>query len=289
MRRDSYRKEAVRALHVAYAKHLQRSAAGLTRDQALQVLDGLVKAGSDAMAGRTLAYGRACYRWALRRGMVSVNPFDGLPIAAGTVSRDRVLDQDEVAAIWKHSAELGTPFGPLFQILLLTVQRRNEVGGMRWAELSADRTIWTIPKERSKNGKAHTVHLAPAVQAILAAVVRVGRSALVFTTTGKTPASGFTKAKLRLDAAIARERSGEGKPKPKPLAPWRLHDFRRTAVTWMAENGVAPHVADRLLNHVQGTISGVAAVYQRGEFLPQRKEALEAWANKVAGEIPVRP
>jgi integrase len=111
----------------------------LTRERALAVLDGLVTAGSDAMAGRTLAYGRACYRWALRRGDVAANPFDGLPIATGTVSRDRVLDDEEVALIWKHAAQLGAPFDALFQILLLTAQRRAEVGDMRWAELSADR------------------------------------------------------------------------------------------------------------------------------------------------------
>ena len=286
-RRESYRREALRAMRLAYAGHLQQPAATLTRHDALRPLDKHVKAGRTAMAGRTLAYGRACYGWALRRGMVASNPFESLPIAAGAVSRDRVLSADELAAVWRHLPGLGEPFASLMQILVLTAQRREEVGGMHWSELSADRSIWTIPKERAKNGKAHVVHLAPATQAILAAFKRVGDSDLVFTTTGETPVSGFTRAKDRLDAAIGVERGS--KEEPKPLPGWRLHDLRRTAVTWMAENGVAPHVADRLLNHVTGTISGVAAVYQRGEFLAERKLALEAWAAHVTGAALTAP
>ena len=108
----------------------------------------------------------------------------------------------------------------------------------------------------------------------------------MFTTNGKTSVSGFTRAKNKLDekihAARVREAAASGKDAPVLLPDWRLHDFRRTAVTWMAANGVAPHVADRLLNHVQGTISGLAAVYQRAEFLAERKVALEAWAADLS-------
>jgi len=103
---------------------------------------------------------------------------------------------------------------------------------------------------------------------VLAALPRAQGRDLVFTTDGRTPVSGFAKAKERLDRL-----SG--------VRDWRLHDIRRTAVTWMAGAGFAPHVADRLLNHVEGAIRGVAAAYQRGEFLPERKAALEAWAGHV--------
>jgi len=244
------------------------------------------------MPGRTAAYGRACYAWAGKRGMVSGNPFVALPIPSGNVSRDRVLTDAEVALIWQAAGALGYPFGPLVRLLLLTAQRREEVAGMRWSELSEDRTTWTIPKERAKNGKAHVVHLAPAARTILADVPRFVSAIpdapdLVFTTTGRTPVSGLSKVKLQLEARIAAARAkAVGNPERDALPalpPWRYHDFRRTAVTWMAGNGVAPHVADRLLNHVQGTISGIAAVYQRQEFLAERRAALEAWAGFVAG------
>ncbi|HEY0204443.1 MAG TPA: site-specific integrase [Acetobacteraceae bacterium] len=298
-RRPSYRKEAVRAVKAAFPGHLTRRAEALTRADALAGLDALGKAGKPTMAGRTLAYARACYTWAMKRGKVSSNPFLALPISTGTVSRDRVLTDAEVALIWTAAGELGHPFGPLVRVLLLTAQRRDEVGGMRWSELSGDRTTWTIPKERAKNGRAHVVHLAPTVRAILADVPRFAWATLdgevrpspdlVFTTTGKTPVSGYSNAKDALEAHIAKARTkaaaAAGQKAPPALQPWRMHDFRRTAVTWMAGNGVAPHVADRLLNHVQGTISGVAAVYQRQQFLAERKAALEVWAGHVVGMI----
>jgi integrase len=294
-RKVSYRREAVRAVKLAFPGHLERRADALTQEDAVAALDALARAGKVAMPGRTAAYGRACYAWAGKRGMVAGNPFVALPIPSGNVSRDRVLTDAEVALIWAAAGELGHPFGPLVQLLLLTAQRREEVAGMGWSELSEDRATWIIPKERAKNGKAHVVHLAPAARAILADVPRFvwatpdgaeqpASPDLVFTTTGKTPVSGFSGAKGQIDALIAKVRAGTagaGKDRPPALPPWRMHDFRRTAVTWMAGNGVAPHVADRLLNHVQGTISGVAAVYQRQQFLAERKAALEAWAGHV--------
>jgi len=290
-RKASYRKEAVRAVRMAFPGHLGRRADALTREDAVAALDAMVRAGKVAMPGRTAAYGRACYVWAAKRGTVSSNPFVALPIPSGNVSRDRVLTDAEVALIWQAAGTLGYPFGPLVRLLLLTAQRREEVAGMRWSELSEDRATWTIPKERAKNGKAHVVHLAPAARAILADVPRFVSALpdapdLVFTTTGKTPASGLSKVKLQLEARItaarAKAAADAGGDAPPALPPWRYHDFRRTAVTWMAGNGVAPHVADRLLNHVQGTISGVAAVYQRQQFLAERKAALEAWAAHVS-------
>ena len=291
--RQNYRYEAVRAIKAAFPSFMERRADKLTRLDAMAALDALGKAGRAAMAGRTLAYGRACYTWALRRGIVPSNPFLDIPIGSGTVSRDRVLTEAELRVIWQATEKLGWPFCPLYRLLILTAQRREEVAGMAWSEFSADCTMWVIPKERSKNGKAHIVHLAPAARAILTSLPHFtsvdddGREVacdLVFTTNGKTPVSGFSRAKERLDGYVADLRTADavkvGQDKPTPMLSWRIHDFRRTAVTWMAEHGVAPHVADRLLNHVQGTISGVAAVYQRGEFLAERKAALEVWAAR---------
>ena len=281
--RNSYRAEAVRAIKAAFPGYLERRADALTRADAVEALDKLLKAGKATMAGRTLAYSRAAFTWAHKRGLVADNPFMGIPVGSDTVSRDRVLTVDELGVIWQAAGKLGWPFKPIMRLLILTAQRRDEVAGMRWSELSADRTTWTIPAERSKNRKAHIVHLAPAAQAILAELPRMSRSDLVFTLTGTTPVSGFSHAKARLDRLVAELQAGEaGQDPPEPLAGWRVHDFRRSSVTWMAEHGIAPHVADRILNHVRGTISGVAAVYQRGEFLAERKAALESWAGVVS-------
>ncbi len=282
-RRESYRREALRALRHAFAAELAKPAAALTRTGVVETLDPVTRT-RPAIAGRTVAYGRACYAWAQRRGMVAGNPFAELPIRAGVEARDRVLTEEEVALAWMGMDALGEPFGPLLRVLLLTAQRREEVAGMRWSEVSADGATWVIPKERAKNGRAHAVHLAPAVRAILSELSRVEGAELVFSTTGRTAVSGFSRAKLRLDAAMAELRVRPDGTPGKPVPAWRLHDFRRTAVTWLAGQGFPPHVCDRLLNHVSGAIQGVAAVYQRAEFLAERKAALEAWAARVTGQ-----
>ncbi len=191
--------------------------------------------------------------------------------------------------MWRAAGTLGFPFGPLVRLLLLTAQRREEVGAMRWSELSADLSTWTIPAKRAKNGAAHVVHLAPEVRAVLAGVPRFAGSDLVFTTTGTSPVSGFSKAKERLDAAVAAARAEaamKGGAEPEPMPAWRLHDFRRSAVTWLAgpPHRFPPHVCDKLLNHVATTgLSDVGRIYQRAQFLAERKAALEAWARHVVG------
>ena len=267
-RRPGYAGEAVRALRYAFAERLDDPARTLPRAEVLARLDGLLRAGKEAMAGRTLAYGRACYAWAEKRGMVAENPFAGLPVPAANAARDRVLDDAEIAALWAAADREGWPFGPFAKVLLLTLQRRDEVAGMRWAEISPDGTTWTIPGARMKKGKAHVVHLAEPVRAILASLPRFEGSAYVFTTTGRTPISGLSKAKARLDTL-----SG--------VTGWRYHDFRRSGVSWLAGAGVNPLVADLLLAHKPSTLHGAAAVYQRAEMLPERERALDAWAAHV--------
>jgi len=161
---------------------------------------------------------------------------------------------------------MGGAFGAIIQVLLLTAQRRNEVSEMAWSELDLENNLWEIPGARTKNGKPHFVHLSEPAIAVISSVPKIG--GYVFTSNGKTPFSGFSKSKKRLD-----ELSG--------VTEWRLHDIRRTVVSVMAQLGIAPHVADKILNHQSGTISGVAAVYQRHEFLEERKTALDAWGNYV--------
>ena len=158
---------------------------------------------------------------------------------------------------------------------------------MRWSEVSADLAVWTIPAKRAKNGAAHVVHLAPEARAVLAGVPRFAASDYVFTTTGTSPVSGFSKAKVRLDAAVAAARAEAAATcgaEAETMPAWRLHDFRRSAVTWLAgpPHRFPPHVCDKLLNHVATTgLSDVGRVYQRAQFLAEREAALEAWAQHV--------
>jgi integrase len=266
--RPRYKAEAVRAIKYAFEDYLKRPAARLSRADAVNVLDKVVQAGTPAIAGRTLAYARACYGWAQKRGKVPSNPFASLPIQAGVVARERVLTDEELGRVWNAAEVMPEPWGPLFQVLMLTLARREEVAAMRWSELSPDLAIWTIPSARMKRGQAHVVALPRAAQAALGRVTRIKRQDLIFSTTGKTHVSGFTKSKAALDEAAN-------------VKDWRLHDFRRTGVSALAAMGIDSIVADKLLAHQPGKLSAVARVYQRHDFAPERKAALDAWASYV--------
>ena len=281
-RRPRYAVEAQRAIRFAFADHLKRPAAKLTRAMVVDVLDRLARAGRLTIAGRTVAYGRACFSWARKRGKLAVNPFVDLPISAAKSERDRVLDDDEVAEVWATAGQLPFPFGPFFKIALLTLQRREEVAGMRWSELSPDLSLWRIPAARMKAGKAHDVHLAAATREVLLSIPRIAGQDLVFSTNGKTSISGFSRAKLQIDAAIAKARIAAGVTEAPE--PWRLHDFRRTGVSKLAAMGFDSIVVDKLLAHQPSKLKGVASVYQRHSFAEERARALDAWAAHVAGD-----
>ncbi|MDO9501999.1 MAG: integrase family protein [Falsiroseomonas sp.] len=275
-KRPRYAAEAVRAIKHAFPDHLTKPAVSLARAEAVNTLDALVKAGTVAIAGRTLAYGRACYAWGVKRGKLASNPFASLPIPAGVVARERVLSDAEVGRVWTAAAAMGEPWGPFLRVLLLTLGRRDEVAGMRWTELSADLATWTIPGARMKRGAAHIVALPEAARDALRAVTRVDGQDLVFSTTGKTAVSGFTKAKAALDKAAK-------------VSGWRLHDIRRTGVSALAAMGFNPMVADKLLAHQPSTLHGAGRVYQRHDFAEERKRALEAWAAHVVRAAEAKP
>jgi integrase len=195
--------------------------------------------------------------------------------------------------------EINWPFGPLAKLLLLTAQRRDEVAGMEWLELNLAKRTWVIPRHKVKNARTHEVHLSEAAIAVLQSLPRVG-DGLIFTTTGKSAVSGFSRAKRRLDVEMVKARRRTlhlpeddagyrkalglpaGKSLPIEIPDWTLHDLRRTAATGMARLNFPPHVVDKLLNHVSGTIRGVAAIYNRFEYLDERRTALESWGEHVA-------
>jgi integrase len=287
-RRPRYAAEATRAVRQAFSDHLKRPAAHLSRATAISVLDKMGQAGKATTAGRTMAYARACYAWAEKRGKVPSNPFSNLPVSASATERERALTEAEAREVWSAAGTLPFPFGPFYRIAVLTLQRREEVAGMRWSELSSDLTLWTIPGSRMKNGRPHDVHLTQAAREILKELPRFDGSDLVFTSRGATPVSGFSKAKRQLDEAIAAARDEAAEKvggMAQAMEPWRLHDVRRTGVTRLAALGFDSIVVDKLLAHQPGKLKGVASVYQRHNFAKERAAALEAWAAHVTNEI----
>jgi integrase len=224
------------------------------------------------------------FRWAVREELLGVNPIENMDKEkyGKTGVRERVLDDDEIRAFWSTMEAMGWPFGPVGKLLLLTGQREGEVAGMRWSELDVPNRVWRLPGSRTKNKRPHDVHLSPVVLDIIEALPRFSDD-FVFSTTGDKAVSGFGNVKGRVDALMGGELAEGGLT----LKPWVWHDLRRTATTIMAKLNVPPHVADKVLNHVEGTgkITGVAAVYNRHEYLDERKAALETLARYLVDTV----
>ena len=275
-------KEAKRDLERdALRKWRNRPIGGITRRDVIDLIEGIADRGAGVQANRTLTRLGALFRWAVERDRIATSPADRVSAITKEQTRDRVLTDAELRWFLRGCDEIGWPFGPLAKLLLLTAQRRDEVAGMKWSELDLVAATWTIPRDRAKNDREHEVHLSGLALATLNALPRQGD--LVFSTTLKTQVSGFSKSKRRLDAAMLEVRKSE-LGNGEASAGWTLHDLRRTATTGMARLKIPPHVVDRILNHTGGTIRGVAAVYNRFEYLDERRSALEAWGQFV-GEL----
>ncbi|WP_027142104.1 site-specific integrase [Mesorhizobium sp. WSM3626] len=301
-----------------------RKIQSISRHDIVDLVDGIAHGKRDA-EGNILAPGRPqsavrvrallskAFSWFAAKGIVVDNPFRDIEVPAPPVARDRVLSDDEIRWFWQATDEIGWPFGDLARLLLLTAQRRDEVAAAPWTEFEfgqieispstvgdlspgqlaqlgqgADirEPLWSIPPERTKNGRRQNLPLVRQVVEILRALPRYedddgNESPFILSTNARTPISGYSKAKKDIDAAMllaAREEAGDP---TLSIAPWTFHDLRRTAASGMARLGVAVHVVEAVLNHKSGKISGVAAIYNRHDYAREKREALTAWANLV--------
>ena len=255
----------------------------LTRRDVIDLLDEVADTGRVMTANRVRAYLSAFFTWCVQREVIETNPVTGTQRVAAETSRERVLSDDETRWLWLATARMREPFGPLVRLLLLTGQRRGEVAGMTEAEIEGD--LWRLPAARTKNGRAHEVPLSKAALDELANVTRIaGREGFIFTTTGREPVSGFSKARarlVRLMAEIATEERGE----PVEIAPFTLHDLRRTVATGLARLAVNVRVTEAILNHASGTGGGIVAVYQRYDYAEEKRRALDAWGAHVVAMV----
>lgn len=227
------------------------------------------------------AYARILWGWAEEEELISANPFHSLKAPKPPPSRERWLDDSELAIFWRVSRKEPYPFGPFFRLLALTGQRRSEVAGMKWQELNQADREWRIPGDRTKNRLPHVVPLSDAAVAEIAAVAPKKdwpKKGLVFTTTGATAISGISKPKLRLDAEIAKAAKSEGR---EPVSDWRLHDLRRSVATGMQRLGVRFEVIEAVLNHISGARGGIAGVYQNHDWAEEKRAALNLWAAHI--------
>jgi integrase len=299
-RRLRYATEAVRALHYALADHLDDAAEDLDRASVVRALDaiarrhkrakGTEKPKGTAMIGRTAAYGRAAFAWAVKRGAVHINPFADLPVAKSVGKRERVLSDAELAEIWRVADDTAAPYGTIIKLLILTGQRRGEVAGMASDEISDDLATWTLSGERTKNGAVHTVPLSAPARDLLKAVPpkdaegRRAKTGLVLSGAEGTPFAGWSKAKRALDKAIVgarAEAAASAGTRRASLEPWSVHDLRRTVATGLQRLGVRLEVTEAILNHISGSRGGIAGVYQRHDWAVEKRAALDAWAAHV--------
>jgi integrase len=239
---------------------------------AIRLAEVAERSGS-AAANRVRASVSAYFTWLAREGYIDANPaiFTNKAVEAGT--RTRVIDDNELAAIWRALPD--KDYGTIVKLLILTGARRDEIASLRWSEVDLDRTMITLPPERTKNRREHQIPLAPTALAILQAQPRrldpdgsphdlvFGRGARSF--------QDWTGSKKGLDARIQ-----------PPICGWRLHDFRRSISTALHERfGISPWIVESILGHAGGHKSGVAGTYNQSAYVAERRRALERWSDHV--------
>jgi integrase len=239
----------------------------ITKREIISLLDAIAE-DAPVMANRTLAAIRRLFNWCVEKDIVKASPCAGLAPPSGEESRRRVLSDEEIRLFWNACEKLEYPFGPAGKLLLLTGARRSEVTEMTRGEIKGD--TWTIPRARSKNNEPHTVPLSAAALEVLGTVKKIkGERGYLFTTTGDTPVSGWSKAKRELDELMP------------GIEDWRLHDLRRTVASGMAKLGIRLEVIEKCLNHTSGSFAGIVSVYQLHSFESEKREALTKWAEHV--------
>ena len=246
------------------------------RGDIVEMLDEVEDENGPVMADRVLAYTRKAFNWQASRDDTFVPP-----IVRGMArtkpaerARQRMLDDDELREVWYalDAAEAPACYPAYIRALLLTAQRRDEVARMGWWEIKGD--TWIIPSDRYPTGVENVVPLTDAVVKLLGEPQKRG---FVFSSTkGKLPFSGFSKAKAAFDKAIAQHRKAKKRPQ---MSHWTLHDLRRTARSLMSRAGVSSDIAERVLGH---KIAGVRGVYDRHQYVAEKRDALERLAALVA-------
>jgi integrase len=233
------------------------------RDIASRVMIIARESGQVAAArARTTASGM--YAWAMASGLTEVNPTIGTPQPKVAPSRARVLSDQELVAVWRAAGD--DDFGRIVKLLITTGQRRSEVGGMTGTEIDFDRSTWTTPKERAKNGREHSLPLASLALDIIRAVPQVVGRDVLFGARAERGFTSWAKNKKALDARLGDQ-----------VRPWVLHDLRRTAATRLCDIGIEPHVVEQILNHQSGHRSGVVGVYNKSKYERAVQSAVAAW------------
>ena len=251
--------------------HWQKSVDKITHGDVAAAIDAIKKPSERAHALKDI---KTFFSWCVPR-YVAHSPCEGLR-KAEQKSRSRVLSPSELAAVWNAAEACEYPFGPIVQLLILTGQRRGEIGGLRRSWIDTEARTITLPADITKNGREHRLPYGDIAAKLLATLPDLGN--LLFPARGNEHKafSGYSPSKGRLDRFV----QGDGESYPFP--PWTLHDLRRTFATNLASLGVRLEVTEKLLNHVSGKLGGIVGVYQRHDFQSEMRDAVVKWEAKLS-------
>jgi integrase len=256
----------------------------VTKRDVIALLDDLMKS-APVSANRTLSALKTCFRWHVKRDNLLASPAadidDPAPEGKG---RERVLTDGEIAALWRAcDAEL--QYASMVRLLVLTGCRRDEVRKARRSEFDLEKREWLVPGERVKNGVAHLIPITDAMATILEKLPRIvnrqSNDPLLFTTNGRTPISGLSKIKKRVEAAMTKELGH-------PPKQWGLHDLRRTFISGLQAKGIVREVREQCVNH-RTAQSGVAGIYEKYEFWGEKRHAFDLWSKHIAQVVSGKP
>lgn len=244
--------------HFQWRRQLDR----ITHEDVASALDAIEGRSARAHALKDI---RTFFNWCVPR-FLERSPCDGLRMEPQQ-SRDRVLSDDELKRVWVAASDMGYPFGDVVRLLLLTGQRKTEIGALTWTEVGKSEI--SLPPDRTKNGRAHIVPIGPTARSLLPPK----GSGFVFRATGSEDVyNGYTYHLRKLQTASE-------------TSNWTLHDLRRTVATNLAAMSVPIHVTEKLLNHVSGSLSGVAAIYNRHAYLEEMRDALLQWEQRLSAIV----
>jgi integrase len=252
-------------IKVVVDEAIKRSVAGLERRRETP----RAEATGRAMHAKLSAF----FRWCVDDMRIESSPCSKVRRPPPSKSRERVLSDDELRKVWIAADGLEPQYGAVVRLMILTGARLREIGHMPWSELNDDLTVWTLPKERAKNKTELILPLSKLARAIIRSLPRIDGSPFVFTFDGDQPVESFSRMKRHLDALAG------------IAEPWRLHDLRRSTATALQRLGVRLEVTEAVLNHVSGSRGGIVGVYQRHDYAPEKRAALEKWASRLAALI----
>jgi integrase len=246
-----------------------RTITDIVRRDVLEVIDRVLDRGTIILARRLQSHLHRLFRWAVSRDIIDRNPVSDLPKPGSERHRDRVLTDAELVTVWRAAEAEGFPYGPAVQLLVLSGARREEITKLKWSEIHGDEIV--LEGARTKTGTPHHIPLSPLALKIISKLPRFMSGEYLFG--AEKPPAGWSQARNRIDRIA--------KIEPR----WTIHDLRRTFATGLQRLGTPLQVTEACLGHTSGSRAGIIGVYQRHDYAPEKRQAVEAWGGRVAALV----